>query len=79
MIISSGISDIFGEPFKGRASCDYILRVDVHKCPPCKKETQPCIPLLFSSLNQMFRSSSKETRDLLTFEHRIKEEKILVR
>ena len=77
-MISSDISDSFGEPFKGRASCDYILRVDVHKCPPCKNETQPCIPLLFSSLNQMFRSSSKETLDLLTFEHRIKE-KILVR
>lgn len=75
---SSDILDSFGEHFMGTASCDYILRVDVHKCPPCKNETQPCIPLLFSSLNQMFRSSSKETLDLLTFEHRIKE-KILVR
>ena len=47
-------------------------------CPPCKNETQPCIRLLFSRLNQIFRSSSRETVDLLTSEHRIKE-KILVR
>lgn len=61
--------------WRGRASCDCILRVDVH---PCKNETQPCIRLLFSRLNQIFRSSRRETVGLLTCELRIKE-KILVR
>ena len=46
----------------------------VHKCPPFKNETELCICRLFSRLNQIFRSSSTETLDLLTCEHRIKEQ-----
>ena len=50
----------------------------VHKRSPCKNEPQPCIRRLFSRLNQIFRSSSKETLDLLTCEHRMKEQIRLV-
>ena len=49
----------------------------VHKCPPCKNETQPCIRLLFSRLNEMFRRPSTETLDFLTCEHRIEEQNLV--
>ena len=38
----------------------------VYKCPPCRKETRPCIRRLNSRLNRICRSFSTETLDLLT-------------